>query len=141
MPQVDFYVLTNRPQDGRLALACRVIEKAYSRGHRIYVNAESRSQAIQLDELLWTFRQSSFIPHALGWDELADEAPVLIGHERDPERENDVLINFSPTVPEFFERFARVAEVVEKGGDPSGRERYRYYRERGYSPATHKLAL
>ena len=52
-----------------------------------------------------------------------------------------MLINLGLAPPPFFSRFERLAEIV--GVDPAdaeaGRERYRFYRERGYELRTHSL--
>ncbi len=95
-----------------------------------------------MDDLLWSFRGGSFIPHArLGAGETRGEA-VLIGHdpEGDPD-ETDLLINLSEEIPMFFSRFKRVAEVVSEDEDSrtSGRARFRFYRDRGYDLHTHQL--
>jgi len=59
-----------------------------------------------------------------------------------PEAESfDLLINIAPQVPDFYERSSRIADLVDAdaGRREQGRERYRYYRERGITPETHKL--
>jgi DNA polymerase-3 subunit chi len=52
-----------------------------------------------------------------------------------------VLINFTDVLPEGFERFQRVVELVDQHpeGLVKSRERFRQYRERGLTPETHKL--
>ncbi|GAB4361861.1 MAG: DNA polymerase III subunit chi [Gammaproteobacteria bacterium] len=141
MTRIDFYVLPENGSGGPEQLTCRLAEKAYSRGHRIFIHARDRDQAQQLDDLLWTYRQESFLPHALCGDELADESPIQIGHDTEPSGHCDVLINLSGEVPGFFSRFERVAELV--GSDPGARERsreaFRFYKDRGYPLHTHHL--
>ena len=140
-PRIDFYVLPGREPNGRLSLACRLAEKAYGLGHRVYLHAASSEQARQLDDLLWTFRQGSFVPHTLCPSAASDASPVLIGSEETPPPKAQVLINLSDTVPAFFERYERVAELVDQ--QPSvlakSRERFRFYRDRGYEPVSHRL--
>ena len=105
---------------------------------------EAHAQAQQVDELLWGFREESFIPHQL-MSEKNDDQPVkvLIGHDAEPPLECDVLINLAEQVPLFFSRFPRVAEIV--GSDESqklqARERFRFYRDRGYQLSTHDITL
>jgi DNA polymerase-3 subunit chi len=139
MTQVDFYILKDTAPAARSLLTCRLTEKAWKQGHRIFINAESPQQLGELDDLLWTFRAGSFIPHAVYTG--ADEAqPVSLGHDVEPSGYNDVLVNLSDTVPAYFSRFDRVAELV--GSDEqraAARERYRYYQDRGYTLKTHKL--
>ena len=66
---------------------------------------------------------------------------VTIGHDWEPEGECEVLINLDSDVPLFFSRFERVAEILDQ--DPQtrqkGRERYRFYRDRGYDLNTHEI--
>ena len=52
-----------------------------------------------------------------------------------------MLINLSDTVPEWYARFERVAEIVagEESSKHAGRARFRYYRDRGCVPTTHEL--
>ena len=53
----------------------------------------------------------------------------------------DVLINLAADVPEFFSRYERVAEVVDANAlrREQSRERYRFYRDRGYKLDTHQV--
>ena len=140
-PRIDFYVLPGQESKGRLLLACRLAEKAYGLGHRVYLHAASPEQARQLDDLLWTFRQGSFVPHTLCPPVEDDASPVSIGSDETPAAAAEVLINLSDTVPAFFERYQRVAELVDQ--QPSvltkSRERFRCYRDRGYEPVSHRL--
>ena len=116
----------------------------------VYVHAADDDQAQQLDQLLWTFRDGSFIPHMLHADsntQLLVDCPVIIGPHPNlsepPEHHHDVLINLHPEVPGFFSRFDRVAEIIgpEESQREAGRERFRFYRDRGYALETHKLSL
>jgi DNA polymerase-3 subunit chi len=141
MTRVDFYLL-GKDSDRREVFACRLAEKAYRLGHRVYLLAPDLPAATELDELLWTFSQGSFVPHALlDSDPAAKEHPVLVGHAEPPGEFNDVLITLAGEVPPWFSRFARVAELVGTD-DPEkarARDRFRFYRERGTAPETHPL--
>jgi DNA polymerase-3 subunit chi len=143
MTQVDFYILKD-PRPAALPLfTCRLAEKAYRQGHQIYIHTESDGQLRDLDELLWTFRDGSFLPHRIheaGSDRAGDQ-PILLGRTVEPDGPGDVLVNLAEEVPVFFSRFNRVAELV--GGDSSqitaARDRYRFYKDRGYTLNTHNL--
>lgn len=138
MTQIDFYILH---EGSRERIACRLIEKIYSQGKRIYVHTESEQQATQLDELLWTFRDGSFIPHERYQPGNATESPIQIGTHQAPETDSEVLINLTADVPLFFSHFLRVAELVAPNDTDraQGRARFRFYRDRGYSLNTHDL--
>jgi DNA polymerase-3 subunit chi len=144
--QVDFYILDSDSDDARLHLACKIVDKATQLDHHVFIHSTSDDEARQLDELLWTFSQGSFIPHRIvrGDAAAAEPAvePVLIGVNQPPAPGRwDVLINLASDVPEFFSRYERVAEVVDANAArrEQSRERYRFYRDRGYKLNTHQV--
>jgi DNA polymerase-3 subunit chi len=141
MPRVDFYVLPDQRDEGRTLLACRLAEKAYNLGHTVYILTASEAQAAALDDLLWTFRQDSFIPHERYPLAGEEGSPVLIGVVSPLEVKAQVLINYTDALPEGFERYERVVELVDSRPAvlANSRERFRQYRERGLTPETHKL--
>jgi DNA polymerase-3 subunit chi len=142
--QVDFYVLQSEDADTRLRTACRVAEKAFAQRQHVLLRAGSVAEAARLDEMLWTFSQNSFVPHRLLTDPLpaAPVERVLIAAGDVPEDlPCEVMINLDAAVPEAFSRYLRVAEIVD--GEPTrrnqARERYRFYRDRGYELKTHNI--
>lgn len=142
MTRVDFYVLPDATAAGRERLTCRLADIAYRRGQRVYIYAQSKDQARVLNDLLWTFQAGSFIPHDLHPSEIPADTPVLIGHDGVPDKGHEVLINLAEAIPTFFSRFDRVAEVVnqDEAIRQAGRQRFRFYRDRGYALETHTLA-
>lgn len=139
MTQIDFYILGN--QSGRTLeiMVCQLCNKALENNMQVYINARTEQQARQLDELLWSFKPESFLPHQnLLTGKLQPEAyqmPIIINHgEQIPDGYDQLLINLDTDIPQFFSRFDRVAEMVSKDEDEKqlGRDRYRFYRERGY---------
>ena len=145
-PRIDFYLLEEPEAAACATTACRIAEKAWRQGHRVHLHVDSPESARRLDDLLWTWRDESFVPHSVcAVDEAAggsaDGAPVTIGWGRPPDFAADVLLNLDARVPEGFERFARVGEFVG-GTDPArdaGRERFRRYRAHGCDLRTHRL--
>jgi DNA polymerase-3 subunit chi len=142
--QVDFYILESDSDDARLHLACKIVDKATQLDRHVFIHSTSDAEARQLDDLLWTFSQGSFIPHRVVRSDMAEPAlePVLIGVNQPPATGRwDVLINLAADVPEFFSRYERVAEVVDANAvrREQSRERYRFYRDRGYKLNTHQV--
>jgi DNA polymerase-3 subunit chi len=136
---IDFYILANAPRLGRERVACRLADKAFKQGEKLYIQAESETQARALDDLLWTFRQASFVPHNLAND---GSAPVMIGFDSgEPPADRTVLLNLDHQTPTFFSRLERVLEIVDADDQrrAEGRERFRFYKDRGYPLQTHKL--
>lgn len=145
MTSVDFYILPSSA--ARMScelLACRLAEKAYHIQHQVYVHTQSQQDAAELDELLWTFNQGSFLPHQR--IENNSPSPITIGYgllafNETPLDDYDVMINLSHDIPKHFSRFSRVAEIVGSGEEArtQSRERYRFYRDRGYPLKSHAL--
>ena len=141
MTKVSFYILPDGTRSNRFTLACRLADKAYQQGHRVFVHTSSTDEARHMDRLLWTFRDGSFIPHGLLGKANPTHTPVLIGHGEDAEEEHDILINLSFQTPGFFSRFERVAEPIDQDAEvrKTGRTRYRFYKDRGYPLETHNI--
>jgi DNA polymerase III, chi subunit len=143
MTRIDFYILEHGGPEQGPQVACRVAEKAWLAGHKVYIHAADAREAERLDELLWTFRQGSFVPHQRLEAGTAADAltPIHIGWGTEPEVHDEVLINLAAEVPLFFSRFERVAEIVpaDDSAKQQGRARYKFYRDRGYPLETHTL--
>ena len=140
MTRIDFYLLPSADPQNRRVTACKLIEKAYRQGHKVYLQTGSEQETRIMDDLLWTFRQGSFVPHE-PTPGASEETPVLLGHNPAPEAMNDVLVNLSAEIPAGFERFARLAEFIDEDEavKRAGRVRYKHYKDGGYTPETHGL--
>ncbi len=138
MTRIDFH--SNVPN--KIAYACRLARKARKADLQIVILARDTAQLTELDELLWTFSEQDFLPHVMMHDALAAQTPILL--TADPAMEaphHQILINLSDTPPAHFARFERMFEVVssDETDKSAGRERYSYYKQRGY-PLTHFVA-
>jgi DNA polymerase-3 subunit chi len=141
MPKIDFYILPESDEKMRLLFACRLIEKAYKQKHRIYIHADNEREAHALDEMLWTYREESFLPHNLYGDGPEPAPPIQIGFNSTPHKHHDILINLSRQIPTFHAQFQRLLELVshDTTAQEAARERYRFYRTQGFEINTHKL--
>lgn len=139
MTNVDFYVVSDAGADARLRVAARLADKALAAGHKVFINSQSEDQAKSLDELLWSFRPSSFLPHALA-TETTDEL-ITIGWGQEPDGHGDILINLELAPPGFFSRFERVLEVVtqDESALAALRKAWVFYKDRGYPLKKHDL--
>jgi len=137
--QVDFYILDRASERARNMLACKLAEKAWRLENSIHIQTMTREDAGRLDELLWTFRDGSFVPHELAGENNA--APVTIGFGDAPVATRDLLITLCDEIPPFAEAFPRVAEVVDAGESclAKSRQRYASYRDRGHKLETHRI--
>ena len=139
MTKIDFYILPSPSTDARVDFACKLTEKAWRLGHRVYVHCADSEQRDAVDNRLWSFKGEAFVPHSLAEDD--DLAPVALGLGEPQGEHCDLLVNLCLTVPAAFERFARVAEIVieEPAIRQAARESFRFYREKGYPPQDHRL--
>lgn len=137
MTEIIFYTFADTPLD----VARRVAAKAQSQGKQVMIYAPDAAVAKEIDRLLWTAPALGFVPHCRDSDALASETPVLIGANPDVLRSADVMINLHAEQPPGFARFERLVEIIDQtdAGREQGRERYRFYKSRGYSLKSHDM--
>lgn len=136
MTTIDFYF---NAQD-RLQVACRLAAKALKQDQRLLVYAPEPHTAERIDRLLWTWPATGFVPHCKADAALAAETPVLIAAGEQAPEGFEVMLNLGTGCPPHFERFARLLEIADAAEREAGRERYRFYRSRGYKITDHDLA-
>ncbi|HNQ04757.1 MAG TPA: DNA polymerase III subunit chi [Thiobacillaceae bacterium] len=137
MTRITFYY--NAPD--KLDVARKLASKAFQSGRRALVYTPDPAQAQAVDQLFWTARQLSFLPHVRCDHPLATQTPVLIGGDAEALERADVLINLAPQPPAFFARFERLLEIVTADATEreQARSRFRFFKERGYVVDTHDL--
>lgn len=142
MARVDFYILSSQGTQQRHSFACRLAEKAYRLNNSVHIHAATPADAKRIDELLWTFRDGSFVPHDLVNSDVSDrESPVTIGSDDTSVAPRDLLINLCDEVPPFAGSFPRVAELVSSDDDckRQSRKRFAEYRDNGHTLETHNV--
>jgi DNA polymerase-3 subunit chi len=128
--KIDFYTGVT----DRLETACLLSHKALQNGMRVLLHTSDKVTAQSLDTMLWQYPPASFIPHCLSNVTEAAEMPVIIGHQPEPFPHSELLISLHNNCLPFFSRFERVIEIVSLDTEDArlGRERYSFYRERGF---------
>jgi DNA polymerase-3 subunit chi len=129
----------------KLAYACRLLRKAVGSGARVLAVVDTDSIA-RLDADLWSMGPTEFLPHCLvaANESMLNHSPILL---LDPTQQvvdqRGILVNLSDSVPEGFDRFERVIEVVstDETDRNLARARWRHYTERGYQITRHDLNL
>jgi DNA polymerase-3 subunit chi len=129
MTRVDFHTGVGDKVD----FACRLIRKAYLAGQPVVVVAPDETLRV-VDQRLWTFSALDFVPHCMAGSELAAVTPVILSPDTGQAPHYQVLLNLGDAVPSSFARFERLLEVVGEDGEDvrAARDRYRFYRDRGY---------
>jgi DNA polymerase-3 subunit chi len=142
MTRVDFYLLNQAGAQARQLFACRLAEKAYRLENTVHIQTANADDAARLDDLLWTFRDGSFVPHhrirSVNDDQ---DSPVTIGCGDEGPPVRDLLINLCDDVPGFAGTFGRIAELVTADAEckQQGRKRFASYRDSGCTLETHDV--
>ena len=93
--------------------ACEIAERIYAQGGRVQIVAVDQEQVARLDDLLWTFKPGSFVPHGLwkGMDSESDQ-PVIITtrKERVPGIASLLTMDYCPV--KIVRQFSKVIHVV-----------------------------
>jgi DNA polymerase-3 subunit chi len=138
MTRIDFHSNIS----DKISYACRLVRKARSANCNIVLFVDDREDLVSLDEALWTFSESDFLPHVLANDPLAAQTPIILTHsDAIALPHHHILINLSCTPPANLDQFERMFEVISSdiADKSAGRERYRLYQQRGYT-LTHFVA-
>jgi DNA polymerase-3 subunit chi len=140
--RVDFYILRSAAPKQRFKVACRLAERAYLQDLKVVILQDNLSDAKALDELLWTFDERSFVPHQIVPETGIDAAtPVHLTVESATMPAADLLLNLTDRLPSGWERYARVAEIIDTDEERRrlGRERFKAYRDQKVTLDTHQL--
>jgi DNA polymerase-3 subunit chi len=141
--RVDFYVLKSAAAKQRWAFVCRLTEKAYLRDLRVVILNDTLADARALDDLLWTFNERSFVPHQVCVDEQSTDPGTLVHLAVLPAAPPaaDLLVNLTDRLPAEWERYPRIAEIIDADEDRRrlGRERFKAYRDLKVALETHQL--
>ncbi len=138
MTEIDFCFNV----EDKLRLVSRYAIKSVKQGNRLFIFTPDERIAREVSHALWSFEQTSFIPHCGSRDTLVSETPVIIDHLAEPLAHDEILLNLSPDYPLFFGRFNRLIEIVgnNEADKLAARERFKFYRDRGYEIRRHDMA-
>jgi DNA polymerase-3 subunit chi len=142
MARVDFYVVAGSGDPARRQFACRLAEKAYRLKNTVYIEVNDAATAQAMDELLWTFRDGSFVPHDRLSSGASDAvAPVTIGFDPAEDLNADLIINLTNDLPRTMNTSSRIAEIVTSDDDGKvyARQKFATYRKDGHTLETHKI--
>ena len=117
--KVDFYVYELSDYQFYQRLVCNLVEEAYNQENNILLLCENEESCETLDELLWTFKDVSFIPH-----EKKLNNKILTQHINLTKKKHSlILMNLTYSFPDFLETHDRVIEM--SGYDEESRQKAR----------------
>jgi DNA polymerase-3 subunit chi len=123
MSEALFYHLERRTLEDVLP---GLVEKTLERGWRALIRTESAERAEAIDNLLWTYDEASFLPHAQAGDGDAARQKVLITVEADNPNAADVLFLVGGAETDWTDAagFTRVVKMFDgRDADALGRAR------------------
>ncbi len=127
----------------KVAYACRLLRKAVGGGAKVIVTGGPQALR-QLDTTLWTFSPTDFVPHCQSTAQpaLVQASAVILADSVQAVPHSQVLLNLGEFVPDGFERFERLIEIVgvDDADRQGARNRWKHYADRGYAITRHDLA-
>jgi DNA polymerase-3 subunit chi len=138
MTRIDFYTEV----EDKVGFACRLAQKASRQNLTVVLLAEDDAALERASTLLWSLPPTGFTPHCRAGTALAEETPIVLARPGETTPHDQVLINLADARPADFSRFERLAEIVSTvdADRQQARERYRFYRDRGYTIGTHRMS-
>jgi DNA polymerase-3 subunit chi len=138
MTTIDFYTHCA----DRFEVASRLVAKAWAQHGTVRVLTDGPRTTEEFGRFLWLWPATGFMPHCQLGSPLAAETPILVDHALEHEGPATVLVNLHASAPPFFSRFERLAEIVTRDETDvvTGRERWKFYKARGYEIRSFNLA-
>lgn len=132
---VDFYILQGENFLQCFPAICPILEELYQQGHSLDVEMESESAAERFDQILWSFRDTSFVPHQIF------QKSVKVANLKNIKTEAVIKVNlYLPSSPQAV-LHPRLLQIVPN--TPTllavARDHYRYYQQQHYQMTSHKL--
>ena len=140
--RIDFYVIKDEHPDALRRVATRLLEKALAQNLRAWVLCSNQTEAEALDDWLWTYQSTSFLPHSLA-SAIPEglNPPIQISSNQIMPDANqfDLLLNLTLEIPENIHHFKRVLDLVASHQKEAGRQRYKTYQQQRFDLFHHQI--
>ena len=141
-PDVLFHHFHSIGSKNYLLYVCKLVEKGFKQSIQpIYIQTKNQQQAVQLDKLLWTFKQDSFIPHTIVGDSSLDSTPVQIGWNENQFYKAAAIVNLSEEIPISYLESKKIHEIIDDDEvkKNEARERWKNYKSKGCQLGVHQI--
>ena len=129
MTEVGFYQLAQRPFE---AVVPALVVKARGAGLRLLLRSDDAALLAMLDERLWAFQPTAFVPHgsavSLPPDRVASQ-PVLLDSAFPPANAADCLMQLGGDLPDVLTGLVRVLYLFGEAELDVARARWRTIRQ------------
>lgn len=112
----------------------RLCMQALAKHRQVTLFLSDADHAHAISDALWQLQPDSFIPHALATEPHAVRSPIVLAWQAEHIHQDDLLFNCQSQQPLFFGRFRHLFEIVGTQDEvkAAARQRWAFYRERGY---------
>jgi DNA polymerase III subunit chi len=133
LAEIGFYHLSSISLDRSLP---KLLERAWTQGHRIVVRAASPERVEHLSTILWTYEEASFLPHGSMRDGNAATQPIWLTHRGENPNSASLLVVVDGVEAGDVASYARCADLFDgndAGAVEAARARWRRAREAGHA--------
>lgn len=135
MTHIGFYQVRDPMPSTTDKTLAHLLEKVCSAGHKVLVVCPNTQRAERIDEMLWTYKDESFLPHGLAHDNVAPEKqPILI--TTTPENQNgaNILVMVSGAQGGAIADYEKAIDIFEghENQVTKARERWKLYKDAGF---------
>lgn len=92
MSEVLFYHLQSQPLEKVLP---GLLEKCLERNWRVVVQGGDRNRLTDLNDVLWSYKSGSFLPHGMAGEGFEADQPILLSDQ--PDNPNSAIVRFMVT--------------------------------------------
>jgi DNA polymerase-3 subunit chi len=133
MTEIGFYHLRTMPLERALP---KLLERALQQGYRVVVMAGSPERVEQLNALLWTYDDASFLPHGSARDGNAERQPIWLTCKDENPNAASMLVLVDGMWPESRGAFLRCLDIFDGRDEEAvaaARERWTQAKAEGHS--------
>lgn len=106
MTDVLVYQLTKTPKKKAMP---KLLETIISKGNKVFIYCDNLAKQSELDEMLWTYEQLSFLPHATTNDPHPQKHPILIGTKLQPA---NILFLENFTANDNYQAYEKICVMI-----------------------------
>ena len=144
MKKIALFYILNKAEELKISV-CKIIKEYYKKKYKIFVSTCNNDLVNELNNLLWTFEQISFVPHCTTKNYDKDSPILLSGRDSFPKtinlKEYDVWLNLDDEVEENYTDFEIILEIVSQNEEQRilSRKRYLNYKKNNFEVKHEKL--
>jgi DNA polymerase-3 subunit chi len=132
LTEIGFYHLQATPLERALP---KLLERGLAAGFRVLVLAGSAERVAQLDAVLWTYDEASFLPHGSSGDAQPERQPILLSDVEENANAADMLVLTDGAASSRIAEYRRCLDLFD-GNDAAAvaaaRERFRAAKAAGH---------